>query len=160
MHPLITLLLAATFIPAMAAAPPSSNGIPLPGNYKFWRLIGVSHRDDNTSLRAIVGNTTAMTAIHQGRTDPWPDGTILGKLVWKDSKHPLWDAAIVPGKLSHIEFMVKDSSKFARTGGWGFARWVGMELKPLDNEGGKPCFECHKAASKNDYVFTRPAALP
>ncbi|BCX82434.1 hypothetical protein MIT9_P2020 [Methylomarinovum caldicuralii] len=123
-------------------------------------MLGVSHRDDNQSLRAIVGNTTAMTAARNGNTNPWPDGTILGKLVWKDSRHPLWQPALVPGELSHIEFMVKDSKKYANTGGWGFARWVGMELKPLNNDGGKPCFECQKAAAETDFVFTRPAPLP
>ncbi len=161
MRTVVTLILTAAFFStAMADVPAPSNGIPLPSNYKYWRLLGVSHRDDNASLRAIVGNTTAMTASRKGRTQPWPDGTILGKLVWKDDRHPLWKSAIVPGQLSHIEFMVKDSKKYPETGGWGFARWVGKDLEPLNNEGGQPCFECHKAAAAHDYVFTRPAPLP
>ncbi len=68
--------------------------------------------------------------------------------------------AVVPGALSHIEFMVKDRKRFKETGGWGFARWVGDKLEPLNNDGGKPCFECHKAAAKTDFVFTRPVPLP
>ncbi|HEB78350.1 MAG TPA: cytochrome P460 [Methylothermaceae bacterium] len=161
MRTIVNLVLT-TFLPLTiaAAAPPPSNGIHLPATYKHWQVLGVSHRDDNQSLRVIVGNTTAMMAVRQGDIDPWPDGTILGKLVWKDSRHPFWQPAIVPGELSHIEFMVKDSKKFPDTGGWGFARWVGMKLKPLDNDGGKPCFDCHKAAAKTDFVFTRPARLP
>ncbi len=161
MRAIMTLLLTAVLpLPVAATPPPPSNGIRLPATYKHWQVLGVSHRDDNQSLRAIVGNTTAMIAARKGQTHPWPDGTILGKLVWKDSRHPFWQPAIVPGKLSHIEFMVKDSQKYPDTGGWGFARWVGTELKPLNNQGGQPCFECHKAAATDDYVFTRPAPLP
>jgi len=157
----VTWVIAGYFsLSVQAASPPPSNGITLPRTYKHWQLIGVSHRDDNASLWAIVGNTTALSAARKGRTDPWPDGTILGKLVWKDQRHPFWQPAIVPGQESHIEFMIKDSKKYRDTGGWGFARWVGMELKALNNDGGKPCFECHKAAAKTDYVFTRPAPLP
>ncbi|WP_022948032.1 cytochrome P460 family protein [Methylohalobius crimeensis] len=148
------------FCLTVQAAPPPSNGIELPETYKNWRVIGVSHRDDNDSLRAITGNAIAMQAVRAGKTDPWPDGTVLGKLVWKDSRHPLWQPALVPGELSHIEFMIKDRKKYKATGGWGFARWVGMKLEPLNNQGGKSCFECHQTAAKTDYVFTRPAPLP
>lgn len=156
------VLLAALFVffTSANAAPAPSNGIDLPKTYKNWRVIGVSHRDDNQSLRAITGNATAIRAARKGNTDPWPDGTILGKLVWKDSRHPKWQPALVPGQLVHVEFMVKDSKKYAATGGWGFARWQGMKLEPLNNDGGKPCFECHKAAASTDHVFTRPAPLP
>ncbi len=160
MRTAVILMLTIFLPPALEAAPPPSNGIPLPATYKHWQVLGVSHRDDNRSLRAIVGNTTAMIAARKGDTDPWPDGTILGKLVWKDSRHPFWQPAIVPGALSHIEFMVKDRKRFKETGGWGFARWVGDKLEPLNNDGGKPCFECHKAAAKTDFVFTRPVRLP
>lgn len=158
--PVIFTILSLLAASAFGAPPSPSNTIQFPQTYKNWRVIGVSHRDDNQSLRAITGNAAAIQAVRSGKTDPWPDGVILGKLVWKDSRHPLWQPALVPGELVHVEFMVKDSKKYAATGGWGFARWVGNTLKPLDNEGGQPCFECHKAAAASDYVFTRPAPLP
>lgn len=136
-----------------------ANGIQLPKDYKKWRLIAVSQRNDKQSLRAIIGNHTAYRAAQNGQTKPWPDGAILGKLVWKDRNHPQWPDAIVPGDLSHVEFMVKNSKQYAETGGWGFARWLGLDLKPYDSDGAE-CFACHTRVKNSDYVFTRLAPLP
>ncbi len=145
-----------------AAVPPAANGIELPKHYKNWRLIGVSHREDNNSLRAILGNPVAIAAARSGNTNPWPDGTILAKLVWPDSRHPLWDEATVPRELKHAEFMIKDSVKYARTSGWGFARWLGKGQKPYGSDASfsAECHSCHSKASDYDYVFTRPVPLP
>lgn len=141
---------------------PAPNGIKIPKGYKDWRLIGVSHREDNNSLRAILGNYTAIKAARAGNTNPWPDGTILAKLVWKDSQHPLWEKATVPGELVHSEFMIKDAKKYSATGGWGFARWKGMEQEPYGTDASfeQECFGCHTPAKNTDYVFTMPAPLP
>jgi len=156
-------ILGATLIcgTAFSAAdqPAKANGIQLPQDYKKWRLIGVSHRNDNDSLRAIIGNHTAFKAFQNGTNKPWPDGAIIGKLVWKDRNHPQWPDAIVPGDLSHIEFMVRDKKKYPATGGWRFARWLGMELKPHDSDGSE-CFACHTRVKNSGYVFTRMAPLP
>jgi len=58
--------------------------------------------------------------------------------------------------------MVKDSARYAATGGWGFARWLGMEQKPYgkDETFVQECFGCHTPVKDNDYVFTAPAAMP
>lgn len=111
----------------VSAAP---NGVQMPTNYKNWRVIGTSHRDDNQTLRVIVGNDAAIKAARGGNTNPWPEGSILGKLVWKDEIHPKWVEATVPGEFVHAEFMVKDSAKYQETGGWGYARWIGMNQTP------------------------------
>lgn len=141
---------------------PAPNGIEIPKSYKDWRLISVSHREDNNSLRAILGNFIAIKAARSGNTNPWPDGAILAKLVWKDSKHPKWDKATVPGELIHSEFMIKDSEKYSATGGWGFARWKGMKQEPYGKDASfvQECFGCHTPAKDTDYVFTIPAPLP
>lgn len=142
--------------------PPAPNGIELPKNYQNWRVLGVSHREDNKSLRAILGNYTAMQAAENGKTEPWPEGAILAKVVWKDSKHPFWDTATVPGEFLHVEFMIKDSAKYASTGGWGFARWKGEGLTPYGSDANfaQECFTCHGAAKTTDHVFTRPVRMP
>jgi len=141
---------------------PTPNGIQLPVGYDKWQIIGVSHRTDNNSLRIIVGNNIAINAAHTGKTNPWPQGTILGKLVWKDKQHPDWKMATVPGNLSHIEFMVKDMTKYRQTGGWGYARWVGMKAIPYGKDANvaHECFSCHTHVKNTDYVFTRPVQLP
>lgn len=144
------------------AADPAPNGITLPQGYKEWRVLSVSDRSDNKTLRAIVGNDTAIQAARAGKTKPWPDGAILGKLVWKNATHPNWPTATVPGAFVHAEFMHKDSVKYAATGGWGYARWLGTEQKPYGKDASfaQECVGCHTPVKDNDWVFTHPAQLP
>ncbi len=141
---------------------PALNGVEIPKNYNNWRMIGVSHRLDKKSLRVILGNTTAVDFARSGKTGAWPDGSVLAKLVWKDRVHPDWDTAIVPGAMQHAEFMIKDAKKYRKTGGWGFARWLGTEQKPYATDGSadQECFACHTKVKNSDYVFTQPATLP
>ncbi len=142
---------------------PAPNGIALPQGYQDWAVIAVSHRTDNDSLRAILGNDIAQKAARAGNANPWPDGSILAKLVWKDEVHEDdWPDATVPGAFVHAEFMVKDARKYMQTGGWGFARWLGKEQKPYGEDADfvQECFACHTPMAKNDYVFTHPAPMP
>lgn len=158
-----TLLLFAGLTSALAeAVQPAPNGLSLPGNYRDWRVIASSHRLDNNTLRVILGNDIAVNAARSGNTLPWPDGTILGKLVWKDATHAAWEKAVVPGAFVHAEFMFKDSQRWTDTGGWGFARWTGMDQQPYGKDAtfSQECFSCHTPVSDNDYVFTRPAPIP
>jgi hypothetical protein len=156
------LLGPSTTVFAETAVPPAPNGIELPAAYKDWRVIATSHREDNKTLRVILGNDRAIEAARAGNTTPWPDGSILGKLVWKDSSHEKWEKATIPGKFVHAEFMVKDSARFAETGGWGFARWKGLDQTPYGDDGSfvMECFNCHLPVKDNDYVFTHPAPIP
>ena len=157
----------ATLSNAMAADPasevkPAPNGIELPSGYKNWRVIAVSHRSDNGSLRAILGNDIAVEAARAGDTKPWPNGTVLAKLVWKNRTDDHWPAATVPGKFVHAEFMIKDAAKYADTLGWGWARWLGTEQKPYGKDASfsQECVGCHTPVKSQDYVFTRPVILP
>ena len=54
--------------------------------------------------------------------------------------------------------MVKDSKKYAATGGWGFADF--KNGKPGDEGLHKTCFPCHQPAKGRDYVFTHYAPTP
>jgi len=152
-------------VSALAAGtkvPPAPNGIPFPADYLNWKTIAVSHRTDNKTLRNILGNPVAIKAARAGKTNPWPDGTILGKVVWKDKTDENWPAATVPAHFVHAEFMVKDSKKFASTGGWGYARWKGANLMPYgaDAQFSQECVACHTPVKSRDYVFTTPAIMP
>ena len=141
---------------------PAPNGITLPEAYKDWRVISISHRTDNHSLRTILGNDIAVAAARAGNTNPWPKGTILGKLVWKQKAEEHWPTAIAPDKFVHAEFMFKDSEKYKSTGGWGYARWLGLDQKPYgkDSDFAQECVACHTPVKGNDWVFTTPAAMP
>lgn len=158
----VACLTAAATLVWPGGAKVAPNGIALPEGYKDWRLIAPSHRTDKNHIRVILGNDAAVEAAREGRTNPWPDGAILGKLVWKDKTDPDWPSATIPGEFVHAEFMVKDAKKYAATGGWGFARWVGAELKPYGSDAGfvQECFGCHVPVAYNDYVFTRYVQLP
>lgn len=158
----VTMALSGAGLAQNAKPAPSPNGIELPAGYKNWRLISVAHRTDKPTLRAVLGNDIAIDAARSGKTNPWPDGAILAKLVWKDRQHPQWATATVPDEFVHAEFMFKDSKKYAATGGWGWARWVGMEQKPYGKDANlaQECVACHQPVKGNDLVFTKPVTLP
>ncbi|MBI3562366.1 MAG: cytochrome P460 family protein [Gammaproteobacteria bacterium] len=147
---------------AGGAVPAAPNGIELPKGYKDWRVIGSSYRSDKKQLRVIVGNDTAVQAARAGNTHPWPDGAILAKLAWKEKVDEHWPTALVPGDFAQAEFMVKDAKKYAATGGWGYARWVGMDQKPYGKDANfvQECLACHTAVKNNDWMFTHPAPFP
>lgn len=128
------------------------------GDYKNWRLLSISHRTDKQTLRAILGNDAAIESAHAGKFSAWAEGSILAKVKWKESTHKNWVAAIVPGEFEAAEAMVKNSKKYASTGGWGFGKWQDANLVMFDETKSKECFACHIAAEqKNDYVFTHSA---
>lgn len=139
-----------------------TNDIPFPADYKEWSVLSVSERTDNNTLRVIIGNDIAMEAARAGNMSPWPDGAIIGKVVWAQGTDPNWEQAIVPTEFRAAEFMVKDSAKFADFGGWGFARWLGMDQTPCGADPCQPevCFACHTPVAASDYVFTKPVLMP
>lgn len=144
------------------AVDPAPNGITLPEGYKDWRLLSVHQRGDNNTLRAVLGNDIAIKAAREGRTNPWPDGAVLAKTVFKGTKHDRFEAALEPAAFVHAEFMIKDSAKFAKTGGWGYARWLGQEQKPYGKDADfvQECIGCHTPVKDRDWVFTHPVKLP
>jgi len=138
---------------------PPSHGVPYPEGWQNWATIAVSHRTDNNTIRAILGNDVAVKAARSGNTKPWPDGAILGKVVWEDTQHEHWQTATAPGNFVHAEFMFRNSEKYAESYGWGWARWVGLEQKPFE-KGMQVCISCHTPVKNRDWVFTDPALLP
>jgi hypothetical protein len=104
-------------------------------------------------LRGILGNEITVKAYRDG-TLPFPDGAMFAKLAWKRVQSPEFTNAFVPGQATTVQIMVKDSKKYASTGGWGFGRFT--DGKPVDQAQHETCFACHAANVKaHDYVFTR-----
>ncbi|MGE5247917.1 MAG: cytochrome P460 family protein [Verrucomicrobiota bacterium] len=145
-------------VPSAAAADSdlaSPMGVTIPKGYRDWRVVAPSQRDDTDEIRVILGNDIAIKAFREN-TLPFPDGTILAKLAWKRVPSPEFPKTFIPGVAPRIEFMVKDSKKYASTGGWGFGRFI--DGKPADAKVHATCFPCHQANVKNhDFVFTRYA---
>ena len=64
----------------------------------------------------------------------------------------------MPGHPTMVQVMVKDSKRYAETGGWGFGRFI--DGKPADEAQHKACFACHSKnadVKAHDFVFTRLA---
>ena len=142
-------------------------GVKIPAGYRDWKLIAADNlliEGKVNQLRAQLGNDIAIRAFKEGKV-PFPDGAIIAAIHWtrvpsEDNNKVL--AGPFPGAQSfvvgspvNVQFMVKDSKKYAATGGWGFADFTGE--KPGDKALHETCFACHKPAKDHDYVFTRYA---
>jgi hypothetical protein len=151
-------VLAATSHASEARAKPASPiyGVTLPDGYRQWELIAPALEDAPLDeLRAVVGNKVAVDAYGKN-AQPFPDGTVLVKLAWKRQRSTAFASAAVPGAATTVQVMVKDSKKYAATGGWGYGRFV--DGKPADEAQHKTCYACHQArASDHDDVFTHYA---
>lgn len=131
-------------------------GVPIPDGYRRWELVAAAQETDPLDeLRAVLGNAAAMRAYGEG-TLPFPDGTVLVKLAWHRVQSGEFPPAFVPGAPTTVQVMVKDSRRYADTGGWGFGRFV--DGKPADEAQHRTCFGCHSANVRDhDLVFTRLA---
>ena len=137
-------------------------GVKIPPGYRDWRLISVAHEEGSLNdLRAILGNDVAIKASREGKL-PFPDGTIIARLAW--SYDPLEESAKAFGRAQSfvagppkngVQFMVKDSRKYASTGGWGFAHFD--DGKPGAEALHNTCFPCHRVVEARDFVFNRYA---
>ena len=160
--------------PDASAAVASSNaspiyGVTVPPGYRDWKLISVNHlvTDKVDQLRAQLGNDIAIKAFKEG-TLPFPDGSIIAALHWnlvRSDENTRVIAAAFSGAQSsiagvpvNVQFMVKDSKKYAATGGWGFADF--KEGKPGDRALHETCFPCHQPGKAHDFVFAHYARAP
>jgi hypothetical protein len=139
----------------------ASSGNKIPDGYRDWRLISVAHEEGNLNdLRAILGNDVAIKAYRDGQL-PFPDGTIIARLAWSHVPSEENNKAFgrfqsyVAGPATNVQFMVKDSRKYASTGGWGFAQF--NDGKPADDAIHQTCFRCHEPVKARDFIFTRYA---
>jgi hypothetical protein len=134
----------------------------LPAGYRDWGLISVAHEEGKLNdLRAILGNKIAMQAYREGNI-PFPDGAIIARLAWRylpseenNSVFGQPQSFIAGAPVNGVQFMVKDTIKYASTGGWGFAQF--NDGKPAEQAALTNCFSCHTPVEARDFVFTRYA---
>jgi hypothetical protein len=135
--------------------------------YEDWQVVAASHNGDK--IATILGNPAMIEAYKAGipfNGKPVPDGARMAKIHWtvkKDESQP--GEPIVPGALHDVDFMVKDSKRFADSGGWGYAEFeydpASETFRPGDTSDSPPqehdakCgFACHTIVAAKDYVFT------
>jgi len=145
-------------------------GIKIPAGYRDWHLISVKRLIDAggklKQLRAQLGNDIAIAAFREGRI-PFPDGAMIAALHWNEDSSDADNQALAAGfpglglestfagSAVNVQFMVKDSKKYAASGGWGYGDFTNG--KPGNEALHKTCFPCHEPAKARDYVFTRYA---
>ena len=135
--------------------------------YENWQVVAASHNGDKVAI--IFGNPAMIEAYKAGipgNGKPFPDGARFAKIHWtaKKAEDQPGDPT-VPGALHDIDFMVKDSTRFADGDGWGYAEFefdpVSDTFRPGDTSDMPPqehdakCgVACHTIAAAKDYVFT------
>jgi len=134
--------------------------------YEAWQAISISRGDKVVAV--ILGNPAMIDAYRAGMPGngkPFPDGAKMAKIHWTPKQNEFFPDATVPGKLLNVDFMVKDSKRFADSGGWGYAVFdydaTSDKFTPGTTAGTPPqgndakCgFACHTRAKARDYVFT------
>jgi hypothetical protein len=159
-----------------AQSPATASDITLPAGYRDWTVISVAAVGPPINdVRAKLGNDIAMSDLRQG-TIPYRDGAIIARLAWKQTMDQQTNNALrmqgqalglspdviakalsqtfVAGPAINVQLMVKDSKKYASTGGWGFAQFTNS--KP-DSITPRTCFACHAPAQATDFIFTHYA---
>ena len=134
----------------------------IPPGYRDWKVVSVAHEEgDLQDIRAVLGNDVAINAYRGGKL-PFPEGAIIGRIAWShvpsEENNKAFGRAqsFVAGAPTefYLQFMVKDSKKYAATGGWGYSSFD-KDGKPSPESGMKTCFPCHQAVSDRDFIFTR-----
>src|SRR3954447_2257737 len=134
--------------------------------YEGWQAISLSRNEKVVAI--ILGNPAMIDAYRSGiprNGTPVPDGAKMAKIHWAPKANEFFPDATVPGKLVNVDFMVKDSKRFADSGGWGYAVFdynaASDKFTPGTSAGTPPqgndakCgFACHTNVKARDYVFT------
>src|SRR6476469_1071414 len=134
--------------------------------YEGWQAISISRNERVVAV--ILGNPVMIEAYQAGipaNGQPVPDGAKMAKVHWVPKKSQFFPEATVPGELLNVDFMVKDSKRFADSAGWGWAVFdynaTSNSFTPGTLSGTPPqgndarCgLACHTLAKTRDYVFT------
>ncbi len=135
--------------------------------YESWPVIAISHNGDK--LAVILGNPAMIDAFKAGipgNGKPFPDGAKMAKVHWNAKVNPAEPGApTVPGTQHDVDFMLKDSKRFADSGGWGYGAFeydaasntftpATLKDKPPQGNDAKCGFACHSAVKTKDFVFT------
>ena len=134
--------------------------------YEAWQVISISQ--DGPLVAATLGNPVMIKAYMDGipgNGKPFPDGARMAKVHWNPKKLETFPAATVPGTQHDVDFMVKDSKRFADSGGWGYGVFDydtasdtftpgTLAGKPPQGNDAKCGYACHTRVASQDYIYT------
>ena len=134
--------------------------------YEAWQAVAISQ--DGNLIAAILANPVMIKAYLAGvpgNGKPFPDGAKMAKIHWVPKQNQYFPNTSVPGDQHDVDFMVKDSKRFADSGGWGWAVSKydpasdtftpgTMQDMPPQGHDAKCGFTCHTKVKARDYVFT------
>lgn len=127
-----------------------------PEGYRTWAHVksGVIGRDHKNF--AILGGFQHIYANAKGlegyRTRQFPEGSVIA-FDWLEMTDK--DGAFVEGPRRQVDVMVKDSKRFASTGGWGFQRFAkDSKTERASSPSPEQCFTCHQNLQKDGLVLS------
>jgi hypothetical protein len=172
-----TMMVVLAVVGAVTAATQDKYGVKVPGGlafsefrgYESWQAISMSRSE--RAVAVILGNPVMIEAYKAGIPEngkPVPNGAKMAKMHWQPKQNDFFPDATVPGTLINVDFMVKDSKRFADSGGWGYAVFDydassdsfkpgDLSDKPPQAHDAKCGFSCHTTVAGKDYVFTQYA---
>ena len=127
--------------------------------YEDWAVISSARTDER--LKVIVGNPTMIKAFKAGiplNGQPFPDGSMVAKLQWTPKKSTEAPFVVdVPDVFKEAFVMEKDSKRFAKSGGWGYAVFnydASTDKFTPDAKSPSDCgYACHTPVKAKDYIF-------
>jgi hypothetical protein len=166
----LVVLAASIFVVTLTLAAQDRSSVKVPNGlslgefkgYDTWQTIAPSQTPEE--LKAILGNAVMIKALKDGipgNGKPVPDGAMMTKIDWLKHSNAVSPYPVdVPNTLKSVSFMVKDSKRFADSGGWGYAQFTynpGSDgFTPVGT--GSACgYICHTRVKANDFVFTKYA---
>ena len=127
--------------------------------YEDWAVVSSARTDE--ILKVIVANPTMIKAFKAGvpgNGQSFPDGSMIVKLQWKQKKSTEAPFVVeVPDVFSQAFVMEKDSKRFSKSGGWGYAVFnydAASDKFSADAKSPSDCgYACHTPVKAKDYIF-------
>lgn len=151
-----TILLSAIFTLSVSASAADAPPVPYPDGYRHWThvksmVINPGHPLHGTfgGIHHLYANKKAMTGYLDGK---FPNGSVI---VFDLLETIGADNALTEGPRKVVGVMLKDSRRFAATGGWGFEGFAGDgRERVVGNKAAAACYQCHTVQKDNGYVFS------
>jgi len=153
----VLMALAASFTVSFAIADQDTSQISVPQGYRTWfhhhsTVNMTGHQPDgNVGLQHVYANASAVEGLKAGK---FSDGAtfVVDRFKYMEADNH----SLTQGDRKVVAVMVRDTKRYAETGGWGFQAFKGGDPdQKAVKDGGKACFTCHLQLADNNFLFTR-----